>query len=225
MNRCTALLAFALAAGGCGSHSADEQQTTFPMPSNLAGVYGGSLPCGNCKEIAATLWLRGDDRFFWRQSIILETGATESSSYSFGQWRWDENAAEIVLSSRGPERRLAQLDAERLRLRTSSAAENVLARDASAPPFADRVLLEGESAVVDKGGATFVQCDTGLEFPIAESGAYNELRRQHRVLNPRHKVALTTVEAHLANVTAGDATREVLVLDKVVQPIKPGQGC
>ena len=225
MNRCTALLAFALAVGGCGSHSADEQQTTFPMPSNLAGVYGGSLPCGNCKEIAATLWLRADNRFFLRQSIVLETGATESSSYSFGQWRWDENAAEIVLSSRGPERRLAQLDAERLRLRAASAAENVLARDASAPPFEDRVLLEGESAVVDKGGATFVQCDTGLEFPIAESGAYNELRRQHRVLNPRHKIALTTVEAHLANVTAGDATREVLVLDKVVQPIKPGQGC
>jgi hypothetical protein len=230
MNRCFPLLAPLLAlavalAAGCGRRSADEPPSTFPMPAGLAGVYGGSFPCGNCKHIAATLWLRDDARFFLRQSIVLESGATESSSYSYGRWSWDETSAEIVLAGRGPERRLAPIDSARLELRTASNLQHVLARDADAPAFTDRVQLDGESAVGDKGGASFVQCVTGLEFPVAEVGAYKELRRQHRVLNPRRKVALTSVAAHLANVTANGVTREWLVVDEVLTPIKPGTGC
>jgi hypothetical protein len=225
MNRCFPLLALVLAAGGCAKHSADEQPTTFPMPAALAGVYDGSFPCGNCKQIAATLWLRDDARFFLRQSFVVESGATESSSYSFGRWSWDETSAEIVLAGRGPERRLGPLDAAHLRMRTPSPVEHVLERNADAPAFADRVQLEGESTVGDKGGATFIQCVTGLELPVAEVGAYKELRRQHRALNPSHKVAFTAVEAHLANVTANGVTREWLVVDKVLASIKPGTGC
>jgi hypothetical protein len=229
MKRSLRLLALAfaavIAAGGCGGHSAEERPASVPMPADLAGVYGGSFPCGNCKQIAATLWLRPDARFFLRQSIVVESGATESSSYSFGHWTWDETSAEIVLTGRGPERRLAPIDAESLKLRTASALEHVLARDPAAPAFADRVQLDGESAVGNKGGATFIQCVTGLEFPIAEVGAYKELRRQHRLLNPRRKVALTSVSAHFANVTANGVTREWLVVDEVLAPIKPGTGC
>ncbi len=225
MNRCFPLLVLALAAaGGCSKRAADERPAVFPMPAALAGVYDGSFPCANCKEIAATLWLRGDDRFFLRQSIVVESGATESSSYSFGRWHWDETSAEVVLSGRGPDRRLAHLDADRLELRTASPVEHVLVRDAANPPFEDRVQLEGESAVAE-GVATFVQCVTGLQLPIAEAGAFKELRRQHRRLNPNRKVALTIVEAHITNVAAGDSTREVLVVDKVVEPIKPGKSC
>jgi hypothetical protein len=225
MNRCFPLIVLVLAAaGGCSKRAADERPVTFPTPDALAGVYDGSFPCANCKEIAATLWLRGDERFFLRQSIVAEGGATESSSYSFGRWHWDETSAELVLSGRGPDRRLARRDAERLELRTSSPVEHLLVRDPSTRPFEDRVQLEGESAVVE-GAATFIQCVTGLQLPVAEAGAFKELRRQHRVLNPTRKVALTIVEAHITNVAAGDSTREVLVVDKVVEPIKPGKGC
>jgi len=227
MNRCLpslSLVVLLAAIGGCGGHSAEETPATVPVPANLAGVYDGSFPCADCKEIAATLWLREDDRFFLRQSIVLENGATESSSYSFGRWSWDENSAEIVLSGRGPDRRLTQLDAQRLQLRAASPVDHLLTRNPSAPPFADRVQIDGESSV-SESGATFIQCVTGLELPIADTGAYKELRRQHRVLNPRHRVALTTVEAHIATAATGDETHEVLVVDKVVQPIRPGQGC
>jgi hypothetical protein len=225
MNRCLPFLLFVLAAaGGCSKRSADEAPPAVPMPAALPGVYDGTLPCADCKEIAATLWLRGDERFFLRQSIVVDDGTTESSSYSFGRWRWDETAAEIVLSGRGPDRRLARLDADRLELRTASPLQQLLVRDASARPFTDRVQLEGESAVTENG-ATFVQCVTGLELPIADAGAFKELRRQHRVLNRSGKVALTTLDAHLTSVAAGDSTTEVLVVDRVVEPIKPGKGC
>jgi hypothetical protein len=218
-------LALLVTSGGCAEHSDDERPATVAMPAGLAGVYEGTFPCGNCKHIAATLWLRDDARFFLRQSIVAESGATESSSYSLGRWSWDETSAEIVLTGRGPERRLAAIDAERLELRTASALEHVLARDAAAPAFADRVQLDGESSVDDKGGTTFVECVTGLTFPVAEAGAYKELRRQHRALNPRRKVALTSVAAHVVDVTATDATREWLIVDEVLAPIKPGTGC
>jgi hypothetical protein len=92
-------------------------------------------------------------------------------------------------------------------------------RNPSAPAFADRVVLDGESVVSDHG-ATFTQCVTGLELPIADEGALKELRRQHRALNPAHKVALTTVDAHI--VAAGSG--EQLVIDKVIK-LKPGAGC
>ena len=51
-----------------------------------------------------------------------------------------------------------------------------------------------------------------------------ELRRQHRVLNPSHKVALTTVEGRVTTAADGDAAHEVLVIDKVIG-LKPGTGC
>jgi copper homeostasis protein (lipoprotein) len=230
MNRCLPLLALvlvlALSAGGCSKRSDHEQKTPFPMPTDLAGVYGGSFPCADCTSIAATLWLRDDGRFFLRQSLIVDGGVTESSSYSFGHWSWDENSAEIVLAARGPERRLMHVDGEHLQLRTASAVPHVLERDAQAPWFADRVQLDGESTIAAKGGGTFLECATGLQLPIAEVGAYKELRRQNRLLNAVGKMTLTSVEAHIVNVLAEDSTRrEVLVVDKVLATIKPGQGC
>ena len=65
---------------------------------------------------------------------------------------------------------------------------------------------------------------TGLTFPVADAGAFRELRRQHRRMNPRGKVALTTVEGHLVAAGNGSTTSERLVVDKFIA-IKPGTGC
>jgi hypothetical protein len=56
----------------------------------------------------------------------------------------------------------------------------------------------------------------------ADAGAYRELRRQHRRMNARGKVALTTVEAHLTGEET--AASERLVVDRFIA-IKPGTGC
>jgi hypothetical protein len=58
-----------------------------------------------------------------------------------------------------------------------------------------------------------------LTFAVADAGAYRELRRQHRRMNARGRVALTTVEAH---VVGEDVER--LVVDKVIA-MKPGTSC
>ena len=217
-----ALALLAALLGGCESEREDAPVAT-PMPTTLAGVYSGQLPCSNCAAIAATLWLRPDGRFFMRQRFVDEgndgakSAAQDSATYSLGHWHWDEIAGEAVLRGAGPERRLVTRDGERLELRVASPIEHVLQRDASAPKFVDRVTLDGESAVTENG-ATFRECLTGLTFAVAESGAYRELRRQHRRMNARGKVALTTIEGHLAT------TGERLVVDQFVA-IKPGTGC
>jgi len=227
MQRCLTrlLLLFTAALGGCsGAH--DETPATTPMPATLAGVYSGQLPCSNCSAIAATLWLRRDGRFFLRQrfsddeSAEASAGNEESLRYSLGRWRWDEIKAEAVLSGAGPERRLSVRDDGRLQLRVASPIEHLLARDDAAPRFGDRVTLDGESAVTEKG-ATFRECLTGLRLPVADAGAYRELRRQHRRMNPRGKVALTTIEGHLVGEST---TGERLVVDRFIT-IKPGRGC
>jgi hypothetical protein len=224
--RLTVILVLAAAVlAGCSRDSSDVREHRTPMPATLAGVYAGTFPCSNCAAIEATLWLRADGGFFLRQRLVDDaaapSGASQGSSttYGLGRWSWDEVAAEAVLRGAGPERRLATRGDQQLQLRVASPIEHVLVRDATAPPFRDRLLLEGESAVTEQG-ARFMECLTGLTWAVADAGAYSELRRRHRRMNARGKVALTTVEAHLV----GDATNERLVVDRFVA-IKPGQGC
>jgi NlpE-like protein len=204
---------------GCHRGGSNGGPAVTPMPTDLVGVYTASFPCSNCKEIAATLWLRADERFFLRQNYVGDEGAANDASYAFGLWSWDEHAAEIVLRGHGPDRRVKHLDSDRLAWLGNAASKTTLQRDASAPAFADTVVFDGESEVTDKG-ATFTQCITGLELPIADAGALKELRRQQRVLNPAHKIALTTVDAHIVDSGSG----EQLVIDKVIK-VKPGAGC
>jgi hypothetical protein len=209
-----------VAAAACSGNSNDQAEVLTPKPDELPGVYAGDFPCSNCAAIAATLWLRPDGRFFLRQRYVGENGAAAgTNAYALGSWRWDESTALVVLEARGPERRLARLDVDRLALVTASAAPHVLERDPAAPPFTDSVPLDGESAIVD-GNGVFKECLTGLTLPIAKQNAFDDLRRLHRRMNRSGRITLTAVEAHLT----ANAVTETLVLDRVLE-LKPGEGC
>ena len=225
LNLCLCLAALS---AGCHRGSSGDPDARVPMPPALAGVYSGEWPCSNCRAIEATLWLRPDGSFFLRQAFLDDAepdakAHRDAPVYTLGRWHWDDRAAEAVLVAPGPERRLAVTDAEHLQLRVPSPVTHMLARDTSSPPFKDRLILDGESAVSDRG-ATFNECRTGLSFAVAETGAYRELRRQHRFMNPKGKVARTTVEAHLVGVGDSSATSEALVVDRFIT-LKPGIGC
>jgi NlpE N-terminal domain len=218
----TTLLALVWVLHGCGPSTEHDAGAVHPPPPHLAGVYAGELPCSNCVGIEATLWLRPDGAFFLRQTLRDEAQTAPAPTdriYAPGRWHWDEHGAQLVLHGAGPERRLVALDDERLKLLMPSPAEHVLTRDAADPPFTDRLELDGESAV-GKTGAVFRECLTGLTFDVADAGALKELRRQHRVMNPRGKVALTSVIARLRPGASGDA----LVVERVIA-LKPGTGC
>ena len=228
LRRSPMMIALATLLSSCGCDIASAPEPRTPMPASLAGVYAGELPCSNCAAIEATLWLRPDGRFFFRQQLRDDAASAAPTqagvtTYGLGRWAWDEIAAEAVLRGAGPERRLMVRDEQHLQLRVPSAASQVLAREPSARPFGDRLTLDGESAVTDNG-AIFKECLTGLTLPVADAGAYRELRRQHRRLNPRRKVALTTVEAHLVTTEKESTLTERLVVDRFIT-LKPGKGC
>ena len=124
----------------------------------------------------------------------------------------------------GPERRLDRSRrASILQLRVASPVEHVLARDAAAPRFGDRVMLDGESAVTENG-ATFKECLTGLTLTggrrrrvsrAPPSAPAHEPARQGRA-DDRRRPPRRRRE--------GSTTSERLVVDRFVT-IKPGQGC
>ena len=225
-----AFLALAPAAlCGCDHEVQEKIEPRTPMPTSVAGVYAGELPCSNCAAIEATLWLRPDRRFFLRQRFVDHAdGSIEkmpgapSATYGLGRWVWDDISAQVVLHGAGPERRLVVRDAEHLELKATSPIAHVLARDRSEPAFNDRLTLDGESTMTATG-ATFKECLTGLELPVVvDAGAYRRLRNYHREMNARGKIALTMVEGHL--VTDAVTTSERLVVDQFIS-MKPGTGC
>src|SRR5512143_799549 len=151
-----ALVLLGVVVAGCDRGRGDDADAPTPAPATLPGVYAGQFPCSNCTGVGATLWLRDDQRFFFRQSFTGGQGAVGTEmTYALGRWSWDEHAAEVVLRGAGPERRLAVLDADRLRLRVASPVEHVLARDATDPAFKDRLRLDGESTATKEGVMTF----------------------------------------------------------------------
>jgi hypothetical protein len=194
------------------------------MPDDLPGVYTGDLPCSNCAAIAATLWLRSDERFFLRQSYVQADGAVDGrSTYALGHWRWDSHAAVLVLTGAGPERRIEWVDADHLQLHTFSQVEHVLTRDPLDPPFGDELRLDGESVMVDRS-AVFTECLTGLQLQVADDAGFAELRRRHRVLGSSGKSALTGIDGRIIQVADGDSIAERLVIERIVD-LKPGVGC
>jgi hypothetical protein len=215
--------------GGCGRDSGEAADLRTPQPPTLPGVYSGAWPCSNCAAIAATLWLRPDGTFFLRQQFADEETADAPSArspdatYGLGRWHWDEQRAEAVLRGAGPERRFAIVDDRRIELQVAAPTLHALIRNDDARAFEDRIMLDGESTVTEQG-ASFRECLTGTTFAIADAGAYRELRRQHRRMNPRGRIALTTVEGRLVTVAEESTTIERLVVDRFIT-MKPGTGC
>ncbi|HEY8520036.1 MAG TPA: copper resistance protein NlpE N-terminal domain-containing protein [Gammaproteobacteria bacterium] len=207
---------------GCGAHDPADAERHLPR-GELAGVYAGRFPCSNCEAIEATLWLRSDGAFFLRQRYVVEDGSQEPPAYARGRWRWDERAGQVVLEAPGPGRRLVQLDADRLRLETASPVAHVVARDPDAPPFGDRLRLEGETVVID-GGIAFRDCLTGLAYTAASGAGYDDLLRQHRRLNRANAPSLAELDGHAEVASAPDGAHEVLVVDRFVT-LKPRTPC
>jgi len=223
--RLVGTLAVCLALGACGDGGdVATTPTRTPMPAELPGTYTGAFPCSNCAAIDAVLWLREDRRFVFRQRYVGDSGAPDGpDAFGLGQWAWDETRAELVLQGAGPERRFRRLADGQLEWMLTATAPHVLQREIAPAAFLESMPVRGV-AVVNPAAATFRECLTQLELPVAADEGFTLLRRQHRTFGARGRPALTVARAHLAAPGGAQAPAEVWVID-AVEGVNPDTGC
>ena len=209
-------IAAALILAGCGDSDSPDETAPVVDLGTLVGVYAGVFPCANCPAIDARLWLRADGAFFMRQDHRAAEGADVERTHSLGRWAWDAGAGELVLRSRGPERRFHYVDGA-LHMAVSG-LPHVLERDSAAPPFTDRATYEGQYES-SAGAGSFRDCATGLRLDVRDDNGGRNLRRRHRAVSPADRAAWVRIEAHLVYERG-----EALAVERLLA-IRPGQAC
>lgn len=206
----------------CGGEAADVPPAPTPMPANLAGFYTGEFPCSNCPGIDAALWLRDDGAFILRQRYRPGDDNPGTVSHGLGRWRWDADAARLVLDGAGPDRRFRYAADATLTLETVSPLPHVVAR-AAPETFTDTVRIDA-LVVIGDNGATLTECLSRLAFPIVDGGASTDLRRLYGRLVSRGRPARVDVEARLVPGAEGAGGAERWHVERLVN-LNPRESC
>ena len=183
--RLLCFLCVLLAVVACSDDS--EQPATAGLDvAALPGVYAGVFPCDACAGIDVTLWLRADNRFFFRQRYPADDVHEASNAYSFGRWAARSGEGAIELQGEGPRRIFESLDAATLRMRTVSELEHRLTRQPATTDFTETVRLAGVMQM-PASGPSFSECLTGYVVPVSQRGDYARFRHQYRSAGGRGK--------------------------------------
>ena len=176
-NRTYILLLFAFFAG-CSKEQGNRSAVELP-PGSLPGVYSGMFPCEGCAGIPTTLWLRSDGRFFFLQGYPADAGSEVDDVYSLGRWIWNTDTDAVELRGAGPLRVFSRPGSDVLIMRTASDLEHRLVRDPAAPEFSRTTRLSGMTQILGNG-ASFRECQTGLEAPVGKGGDFSRFWHQVR---------------------------------------------
>ena len=194
-NRLLILLLSVLIGACSGDRNADSPEGSPDV--SLHGVYAGTFPCGNCPGIHATLWLRPDGRFFFRQEYPGDNENEASNAYNLGRWRWVARDDSIVLEGAGPRRTFVGLDRDTLVMRTESDLEHRLSRDPASPEFSAIIRMTGMMRM-HGDGASFTECLTGLVAPVNKGGDFARYRHQYRSAGKHDEPAYVELEGRFS---------------------------
>lgn len=187
------LFFFIVQVGGCSDERGADSPEGLPE-SSLPGVYSGVFPCDGCPGIDATLWLRPDGRFFFRQRYPPNETRESLDAYSLG--RWSSNSGDdyaIELRGAGPRRIFDHPDRDTLVMRTDSALEHRLTRDPTSTDFSATIRMAGMMRMRG-GSAAFTECLTGLVAPVSKGGDFARFRHQYRSAGGQGKPTYVELE-------------------------------
>lgn len=206
--------------GGCSD--ARDSRSAAGLPDNsLPGVYTGTFPCDDCSGIEATLWLRPDRRFFFRQQYPGENGLRAMSAYNLGRWSWIQSDRVIVLMGAGPRRTFARRDPDTLVMQTESDLEHRLTRDPTAPDFSARIRMDGIMRM--RGDrASFTECLTGLVVPVDKGRDFGRFLHQYRSVGALGEPVHVELEGRFY--WSGDGTMKSLTIERFIT-IKSSGSC
>jgi hypothetical protein len=215
-------LFFVLAAaiGGCGKESENAPPTDIPVAS-LAGVYAGTFPCEGCPGIPATLWLRTDSTFFFKQAYPKTEERDAMDVYGLGRWSWQAGEQVLVLRGAGPARVFTRADAGELLMQTHTGLEHRLHWNPVQTRFTDSIAMRG---IMRPGGEGmwFSECLTGLEAPVQTGGDYRRFVHQYRSTASRGKPAFVELDGRFN--WSDNASPQSFRIDRFIT-IKPDGAC
>jgi hypothetical protein len=204
----------------CSDEPAQEARP--PMPTaTLPGVYAGEFPCDGCAGIDATLWLRADGRFIFRQQYAATAERDTMDVFSLGRWHAAENDYAIELRGKGPVRTFERSGGDTLTLRTVSTLPHELLRDTSQAVLAEPMRMHGRMRLT-ADGAAFTECLTGLSAPVSNSADYRRFRHQLRSANRSGQEVPVELIGRFAWAD-DDSPQEFFIVQFVT--IKPDEDC
>lgn len=221
--RCRHILrsgAAVLCLAACGD-APQEEPAEAPDYAPLPGVWSGTFPCRDCPGIETTLWLRGDGRYFIRQEYLAGETGDASQAYGLGRWRTGEADGTLVLEGAGPSRVFERAGQDALLMRTESALEHRLSRDAVPKDFTSSIRMWG-TMQVRADGTYFRECLTGIEVPVSEMGDFGRFRHQYRSV--RRQGEPVSVELEGSFQWSRDGSPASLTIDRLVT-LRRGDAC
>ncbi|MDH4126789.1 MAG: copper resistance protein NlpE N-terminal domain-containing protein [Gammaproteobacteria bacterium] len=219
LSRIFIVLFLALAAA-C-SNKVNAPVSAVPNNAVLPGVYAGIFPCDGCEGIEATLWLRADGRFFFRQRYPSDDAHEARTAYSYGRWEPLVDEAAIELRGEGPLRTFESPDAKTLLMRTYSELEHRLTRQSTATDFGEIIRVRGVMQL-QGDGASFTECLTGYVVPVSQRGEFPRFRHQYRSAVVSGKPAFVEFDGRYS--WSADHAPQSLTIEKFVT-VKADGGC
>jgi hypothetical protein len=219
LNRLGIFLVIALISG-C-SDDRDSDSSSELAEASLPGVYAGVFPCDGCPGITATLWLRADSRFFFRQRYPEDDSREAMDTYNLGRWSSITEGRTIELRGAGPRRTFTRMDLDTLLMQTDSDLEHRLTRDPTKNGISATIRMVGMMRMRGDS-ASFTECLTGLVAPVSKGGDFGRFQHQYRSAGRRNEPVFVELEGRFS--WSGDGAMKSLTIERFVT-VKAGEAC
>lgn len=229
------LLSLSLLFSGCASilpedskpDSIYQEPTTWADFAEFPAVFTGTLPCASCPGIDYQLLLHSNQSYLLRRYYQERTPGTFDS---IGRWQLDGQTLTLTEADDSQLFRLLEqgdlelLDSAGQTINSSLNYQLMRLENSPADNFA--LPLQGQFTYM-ADAALFVECSTGLQFPVAMQEAYLNAERAYlgARLAPAEPVLMQLV-ARIESLPDMEETRlqPTLVIQQLIT-LWPGQPC
>jgi uncharacterized lipoprotein YbaY/heat shock protein HslJ len=209
--------------------AARRMPPAIEMPATFSGVLG----CRQCAGARVTLTLRPDGVFFLRQASPGAAINPEEIRRDLGRWRLTDGGRTLILSGGTEALRRFEITADRSLHVLNNPEEAIdphgrydLVRIPEVDQFRDTFRLRGMFSSV-AGTGLFIECVTGVRFPVAREGEHAALERASTGARPSPGAPLLiTIDGRFARrpKVEGQGSSDVVVVDRLLEA-RPGERC
>lgn len=227
----------------CGSRETPEPEAPLPEsgpvvpPRDLAALTGasswrGQIPCADCAGIDMVLTLYPDGTYRSQGAYLGTGGAGDTINADFGRWTLADNDSRVHLFGAGSAPGRYAVDADgALRMLDTEGRDIESSANYRLAATPEPVAITHPSRLVGAftymaDAAIFVECESGLQFPVDMSADYRALESAYSTARGNGQPMVVRLKGHLdeRNVGEGHGMALALVVDSM-DTIQPDDGC